>query len=252
MRDAGTGRGATCVSAPIGVPRELSIIWPLHPGPTAAQELRIKDILVAKGDRPGRMKDMPQRRRQQITDAGASIGLTPAATVSLRKRLIAAFNKRLFYASNQYRDEAAERAHATRVEQLLLQYMRGCGAVCISEGMQRAAVGADGTLTSTPDVLFQPPIRINGELVNWIECKCWYASSSVVGEKRQFSLDGACKQIGKYTAKFGQGAVFFLHGFSSEILPRLHAAGMVDQGSSVLFLDGTPLDPEKVQALFTV
>lgn len=83
-----------------------------------------------------------------------------------------------------------------------------------------------------------------------MECKCWYASSSVVGEKRQFSMVGMCKQVNKYYDKFGAGAVFFLHGFSCELLARLRQAGMLNAGVDVLFVDGAPLDQTRIQALY--
>lgn len=249
-------------------PSELSISWPSRQGPTAAQEQQIAHTLVTDRDRAGRTRDIPSWRLEQICAAGASVGLSAPATVSLRKRIIAAAWPQLFFASQKYRDENGEKEHATRVEALLLEYLQSLGITCITEADQLAAAAVHSaagqvllgsstgagampsTVGGTPDVLFQPPIRINGQLVYWMECKCWYASSSVVGKKRQFSLDGMCKQVNKYCAKFGPGAVFFLHGFSCELLARLRQAGLLSSDTEVIFVDGAPLNPAKIAALY--
>jgi hypothetical protein len=76
--------------------------------------------------------------------------------------------------------------------------------------------------TCTPDVLFNDPIMIHGRKVKWIECK---NKLLIPGLSTGSECNCYDKQIARYTEKYGPGAVFWGHGFSSGIQVRHELVG---------------------------
>lgn len=68
----------------------------------------------------------------------------------------------------------------------------------------------------TPDVIFNPPLQINGESVYWVDFKNYYAEFANRDQKWQPSakLDQTAR---KYTLAFGKGAFVFAHGFCADL-----------------------------------
>jgi hypothetical protein len=94
----------------------------------------------------------------------------------------------------------------------------------------------------TPDILFSEKVIINGQNVNWIECKAYYGSGMLVnGHKYKKCKQLACSKIAgqaeRYRERYGPGAIVFLRGFHSSLrIP------------GTILLDTTPFDISKFNA----
>merc|ERR1712154_480690 len=67
----------------------------------------------------------------------------------------------------------------------------------------------------TPDILFDSGVRINGQLIHWIEIKNFFLLS---GDK--FMLRKVKRAIKKYTQRFGKGALV-CRGWQSDLKKKL-------------------------------
>lgn len=186
----------------------------------------------------GRGIDLSLERRSAIIAAGAAAGgFSLRSALSLRRMLIrqATGGGGAFFGAHNMGDPAGAKAHADGFERVLATYLRHAGAVVIEEAAL-VAVGAG----ATPDVVMTPPVRINGAVVTWLDCKTYYAASSCACAAATPGLPAAKlrAQAEKYRATFGPGGFVFLNGVSADFR---HSAGLPDD---VLLLDSGPLDVE--------
>lgn len=113
-----------------------------------------------------------------------------------------------------------------------------CGKKC--ECPFKPIVGRDGPQCHdcfqnlTPDFLLEDGVLINGQKVNWIDCKCSYGSASM-GIYGKTSLQRVSQD---YAMRWGPGAVIFAFGFCEGLTL-----------GNALLLDCTPLDLTKLNDL---
>lgn len=124
---------------------------------------------------------------------------------------------------------------------------------------------------ATPDFLLMEDVRINGQRVCWIDCKCTFGSARILAEglksgKSQMSYN-LIKQSIRYNQAYGPGAFVYSLGFSEgladvvasaqrnlvnggQLSEILQANGRSPGDTSIcivpLFLDATLLDTKKL------
>lgn len=104
-------------------------------------------------------------------------------------------------------------AAAQEFEERIATYLDDTGAKYRTESQLRMQQEEHGGLT--PDFLLDEPIKINGHEVNWIECKCYYASTIPRLVKRMRYI----KTARKYQKAFGNGLMVFAYGFNKDLEP---------------------------------
>ena len=114
---------------------------------------------------------------------------------------------------------------ASAFENVLCEYFESRGVSLYREAelkaKQRRAFGAP---VLTPDLLLRSAVTINGAPVAWVDAKNTYGSSYSIVDDR--------KQLRRYTAEWGPGAVVYAAGF----------CGGVDV-DDILLLDGSTMLP---------
>lgn len=85
-----------------------------------------------------------------------------------------------------------------------------------------------GKPVTTPDILFNEPILINGKQVNWIDYKAY------VGVHGTFIMDKIAKQSKRYRQAYGPGAIVFGGGFSKSTRRQAGGAMCLDEAGCPL------------------
>ena len=218
----------------------VSIAWPSRPRPSLASELSLIPVLMPAGHaESGRGRDLPAPRLAAIEAAAGRCGLSLRAAMSLRRLLIRQVaDGAAFFAGHCMGSEAGAKQHADSFETVLGAFLRAAGATVVPESALRAA-----DATATPDLLLQPPVLINGQLVVWLDAKTFFGSAACAAVAATPNLPPAKlrKQAAKYRATYGPGGFVFLNGVSADFA---RAAQLPDD---VILLDDSPLD---VAALF--
>lgn len=106
-------------------------------------------------------------------------------------------------------DQQAIQLHAAEFESAVCDVLRSSGATFQTEQEQKAT-GRMGE--ATPDLLLNPPHRIQGQDVFWIDAKDYFGSS-LTG----IQMKGMLRQIERYEACFGRGAVVFSLGYAEDV-----------------------------------
>ena len=88
----------------------------------------------------------------------------------------------------------------------------------------------EGRAIITPDLLLLDDVRINGVPCAWIDAKHFF------GADLKFPRKKTQKQVDRYGAEYGQGAIVYRHGFCGSL--RLKGAIQLDSSP----LDLAPLD----------
>ena len=83
----------------------------------------------------------------------------------------------------------------------------------------------------TPDLTFDPPVRINGRSISWMDAKMLYASY-MLRHKKFMPENRLVQTAEKYSKLFGPGAFVFGNGYCLAL----------EQEVPALLLDSTPLD----------
>jgi hypothetical protein len=99
------------------------------------------------------------------------------------------------------RYEPAVRARAARFELEVGRRLKSLGASFYTEDDVRAAGGR-----LTPDFLIRGALRINGRVVRWLDAKSYPLFDCPLTNKN------IARQVAKYTAAFGPGALVFSKG----------------------------------------
>ena len=89
---------------------------------------------------------------------------------------------------------------------------------------------SEGRAVITPDLLLLDDVRINGIPCAWIDAKHFFGAALGFPRKK------TQKQVDRYVAEYGHGAVVYRHGFCSSL--RLRGA---------ILLDASPLDLSKLE-----
>lgn len=117
-----------------------------------------------------------------------------------------------------------------------------CGTRVSTSALLPGRVGPRCKSCPRPDFILEDgvQIRINGYYlanIKWIECKPTYGAATI-----PFKRGKILRQVARYSAIWGRGAVVFRHGFCSDIgLPN----------EAVVMLDATPLDLTELLAFET-
>ena len=88
---------------------------------------------------------------------------------------------------------------------------------------------SEGRAVITPDLLLLDDVRINGIPCAWIDAKHFFGAALGFPRKK------TQKQVDRYVAEYGYGAVVYRHGFCNSL--RLKGA---------ILLDSSPLDLSKL------
>ena len=89
---------------------------------------------------------------------------------------------------------------------------------------------SEGRAVITPDLLLLDDVRINGIPCAWIDAKHFFGAALGFPRKK------TQKQVDRYVAEYGYGAVVYRHGFCNSL--RLRGA---------ILLDASPLDLSELE-----
>ena len=111
-------------------------------------------------------------------------------------------------------------------EEILCSYFESVGVrFRRQEDLLREQTKQEGRAIITPDLLLLDDVRINGGPCAWIDAKHFF------GADLKFPKKKTQKQVDRYVAEYGQGALVYRHGFCEGL--RLRGA---------IKLDSSPLD----------
>jgi hypothetical protein len=111
-------------------------------------------------------------------------------------------------------------------EEILCSYFESVGVrFRRQEELLREQTKSEGRAIITPDLLLLDDVRINGVPCAWIDAKHFF------GADLKFPKKKTQKQVDRYVAEYGQGALVYRHGFCDGL--RLRGA---------IKLDSSPLD----------
>ena len=111
-------------------------------------------------------------------------------------------------------------------EEILCSYFESVGVrFRRQEELLREQTKSEGRAIITPDLLLLDDVRINGIPCAWIDAKHFF------GADLKFPKKKTQKQVDRYVAEYGQGALVYRHGFCDGL--RLRGA---------IQLDSSPLD----------
>ena len=111
-------------------------------------------------------------------------------------------------------------------EEILCSYFESVGVrFRRQEELLREQTKQEGRAIITPDLLLLDDVRINGVPCAWIDAKHFF------GADLKFPKKKTQKQVDRYVAEYGQGALVYRHGFCEGL--RLRGA---------IKLDSSPLD----------
>jgi hypothetical protein len=111
-------------------------------------------------------------------------------------------------------------------EEILCSYFESVGVrFRRQEELLREQTKSEGRAIITPDLLLLDDVRINGTPCAWIDAKHFF------GADLKFPKKKTQKQVDRYVAEYGQGALVYRHGFCDGL--RLRGA---------IKLDSSPLD----------
>tara|TARA_B100000959_G_scaffold287170_1_gene369825 strand:- start:4263 stop:5165 length:903 start_codon:yes stop_codon:yes gene_type:complete len=111
-------------------------------------------------------------------------------------------------------------------EEILCSYFAGLGVrFRRQEDLLAEQKRKEGRAIITPDLLLLDDVRINGTPCAWIDAKHFF------GADLKFPKKKTQKQVDRYVAEYGQGAIVYRHGFCEGL--RLRGA---------IKLDSSPLD----------
>jgi hypothetical protein len=192
--------------------------------------------VVLKSGEFGRGRDLPADRIAQIDAVCHNHGITRHQALSLRRQLLRAQhgNKRVNQ-SQQMGDAAGQLAYAHLFEDAVEEFLRSKGIPFLSQkqqlGEMKSGLRKRGP---TPDVLFTSPTLINDKTVCWLDCKAFYGTALLAGNRKL--PVGKLSEQAYARGALGEGGFVFTQGFNADLYKFL-----VDS-PSVLLLDATPLD----------
>lgn len=228
---------------------DATIEWPCSLRTTVSNE-RALTLALKPFSKPQHMHRLawalPESVRDEIGQIGAALGFTAKQTFSFRRGLLKCTMGMKPFMALSGNDDAKARLIAEAFEAEIERFVRArlppdaLSAVTITTEAQRkaAAEAEDRPYGPTPDLTFEPPIRINGRTVAWIDAKMLYASC-VLQNERFMPENRLPDTAAKYNAAFGRGAFVFGGGFCEGLEADVRAT----------LLDATPLSMERIAAV---
>lgn len=220
----------------------ISVHWPCDSVvPSKKCEVAVSKVIHRRGE-VGRGRDLPQHRLDEISASCEANGMTLFQALSLRRSKIRSFPGGM-RPSRLAISHQGQQHIATLFEEAVESFLRSATSsnsnVFLTEVELRAEMRA-GTRPQapTPDILFLQPVSINGQTVNWIDAKLYYASAMYAMNKK--IPNGKIRdQAQRFNRHYGKGAFVFGQGFCADL------ASIVPDA---LLLDATPLDMSAVNA----
>jgi len=196
--------------------------------------------IVLRPEEFGRGRDLPADRLAEIDAACAEHAMTRYQALSLRRQLIRAeHGMQRVNQSPLMGDAHGQQTYAHLFERAVEKYLRQHDVHFVSEQQQKAEMerGIRGR-GPTPDFLFPTPATINDKKVYWLDCKVFYGTSLLAGNKKL--PVGRLPDIArKYSVLFGPGGFVFGQSFNTHLQTLL--------GHSVTLLDASPLDLSEME-----
>ena len=128
-------------------------------------------------------------------------------------------------------DQSDTQSAAEVFEEILCDYFDSIGVrFRRQEDLLAEQKVTEGRAIITPDLLLLDDVRINGVPCAWIDAKHFF------GADLKFPRKKTQKQVDRYVAEYGQGAIVYRHGFCGSL--RLKGAIQLDSSP----LDLAPLD----------
>ena len=127
---------------------------------------------------------------------------------------------------------------AERAEQHFVAFFTRLGYRFLSEAQQKK-----GFKNVTPDILFAEPILLCGCLCRWLEFKNFFGFKA-----NPFVASSNKKQLQKYAARLGQGAVVYKLGFETDHL-NIEGVNVLREKEvleSLVMQSGGPIDDKEV------
>ena len=223
----------------------IEIHWPCDMAvPSKACEKRMMKVLHRRGEW-GRGRDLPQHRKDEIQASCNKNHMTLYQALSLRRTILRSFPNGMARVSqsSSMGSEIGQRQLSSLFEQAVNSFLasQSSNKFFLTEKELQAEMKAGNMPRGpTPDVLFLKPVRINGQLVKWLDAKQYYASASYAHNPK-LPNGKLSKQAQRYRQYYGEkGAFVFAQGYCVQLQQII---------SDALLLDATPLDMSAVQAL---
>ena len=196
----------------------ISLIWENNAIlPSLEDEEVMRDLLVKSEEegKLGKLNDLDQERKEEILPMSLSLGFSLLGVASLRRQFIREIfhgDSQAFYASGNLGSPKGAQEYSRNFELTLESYLKSKAIKYLTEKEQLEL----GNYVNTPDFLIQTPLLINGQIVNWIDCKTFYGSSSL-STNLLLPIGKIKSQAERYTKEFGNGCFLFLSGFSRDL-----------------------------------
>jgi hypothetical protein len=138
-------------------------------------------LFSMKPDSDALLKSEHDREQYHIAKAGDSMGSISSAQVA---------------------------AYSKNAEDVFVSYIRGLGiAIKTQDDLIAEQIEQYGQCISTPDILFIDDVIINGNSVKWLDYK------NYIGTPVQLTMKKMRKQVAKYNAYWGPGAMCFRRSY---------------------------------------
>lgn len=225
--------------------RSTNITWEISLATDVANEKALVKALVPFSEPHSMRKlawDLPKSTKLQVEALAARYGFTPKQAYSFRRGLMKCIMGMKPFMALSGNSDAKAALIAEAFEVCIEIYLREripADIVVTTEGQRKQRASAAGVNPGlTPDLTFNPPIRINGHEVAWIDAKMLYAS--YMFRKKNFMPEKRLQATAdKYSRAFGPGAFVFGSGFCHGLEAEVPA----------LFLDATPLDMSRINSV---
>jgi hypothetical protein len=199
----------------------MEIAWPTGQV-KAGIDAYMCDFLIANFPHIGRGGDMPLELQRTIAGEGEKHQMSIKQCMSLRRQMLRAlYGSKVFDQDLQMGDSFSGLRYAEEFENIVAKKLIDLNLHFWDETEQkqrqrRGMMSKHGT----PDFLLKAPTRINGCTVNWIECKTYFGSPTMVTiesrTKHKIPMQITMKNIANYL-HYGPGAVIFLNGFGPDL-----------------------------------
>jgi hypothetical protein len=224
---------------------QTNITWETSLATDVASEKALGRALVRFSEPHSMRKlagDLPPPIKLQIEHLASQHGFSLRQAYSFRRGLLKCImGMKPFMALNENSQSKVELI-AEAFEMCTESHIRKCipsDVVVTTEGQRKQRAAAAGINHGpTPDLTFEPPIRINNRDIAWVDAKMLYAS--YMFRRKNFMPETRLQATAdKYTNAFGPGAFVFGSGFCRGLEAEVHA----------LFLDSTPLDMSRINSV---
>jgi hypothetical protein len=190
--------------------------------------------VVLKPGEFGRGRDLSANRLEEVDNACEEFRMTRHQALSLRRSLMRQRDgNRRVNQSAQMGSAQGQQHVADLFEMALVDFLKSIETCAFKT---EAEIRQAAHRVPTPDVLFTTPVEINGQAVNWLDCKMYYGCALLAGNSR-LPVGKLRETEEKFVRHYGPGGFVFGQGFCADLQRHVPNA---------ILLDASPLDMQAV------